>query len=57
MDCGKGQAGSGDRNTVKDYPATNAGGEYDVYTLRTGGDQAHNNLQPYIVTYMWKRVS
>lgn len=23
----------------------------------TGGSQAHNNIQPYIVTYMWKRVS
>lgn len=22
----------------------------------TGGGQAHNNLQPYIVCYMWKRV-
>lgn len=22
-----------------------------------GGDQAHNNLQPYIVVYMFKRVS
>lgn len=23
----------------------------------TGGDTPHNNIQPYIVTYMWKRVS
>lgn len=23
----------------------------------TGGEQAHNNLQPYITCYMWKRVS
>ena len=22
----------------------------------TGGDGAHNNLQPYITCYMWKRV-
>jgi hypothetical protein len=23
----------------------------------TGGSQAHNNLQPYITCYMWKRIS
>ena len=23
----------------------------------TGGSQAHNNLQPYITTYMWKRTA
>ena len=22
-----------------------------------GGDQPHNNVQPYIVTYMWKRIA
>ena len=23
----------------------------------TGGDGAHNNLQPYIVAYMWERTA
>ena len=26
-------------------------------TGSSGGDQAHNNLQPYIVVYMWKRTA
>ena len=25
-------------------------------TGKTGGDQPHNNIQPYIAVYMWKRV-
>ena len=31
----------------------------DVYrdTTSTGGGQAHNIMQPYIVTYMWKRTA
>lgn len=24
---------------------------------KTGGSQPHNNLQPYITVYMWKRIS
>lgn len=27
------------------------------YTESTGGSQAHNNMPPYLVVYMWKRVS
>jgi len=46
-------AGSGggiQRNGTNDGAGT-------VSTSSTGGGQAHNNLQPYIVAYMWKRVA
>ena len=26
-------------------------------TQENGGNQSHNNIQPYVVTYIWKRVS
>ena len=27
------------------------------YTSSSGGGKAHNNLQPYITTYMWVRIT
>jgi len=39
-------------SSSKNYPTANAG-----TTTSIGGDQAHNNLQPYIVVYMWKRTA
>ena len=29
----------------------------DVFCGSTGGNQPHNNLQPYITCYMWKRIA
>ena len=30
---------------------------YQQVTSNTGGNQPHNNLQPYITCYMWKRTA
>lgn len=41
-------------------PTTTAGGtggDPCGYSDATGGSQAHNNLQPYITCYMWKRTA
>ena len=48
--------GSGIRN---DYNADARGGLYDqgINTGSAGGNGAHNNLQPYITVYMWKRTA
>ena len=29
----------------------------NISTDAKGGSQAHNNIQPYVVTYIWKRIS
>ena len=46
------------------FPITNYGDfiakatEYEYgFNTYTGGNQAHNNLQPYITCYMWKRTA
>lgn len=32
-------------------------GKAPLNTTSTGGGQAHNNLQPYVTCYMWKRTA
>lgn len=32
-------------------------GTYRSVSSSTGGDGSHNNLQPYYVTYIWKRIA
>ena len=47
------------------WPITNTGNDWQLTTkswntnmlTNTGGDQAHNNMPPYLTVYMWKRVA
>ena len=38
-------------------PIYNSGNKTQNTTEEVGGGEAHNNLQPYIVTYLWKRLT
>ena len=52
-------SGSGSHNVVTGYPTTNKAGSYTVSVeanTAQNASQAHNNLQPYITCYMWKRT-
>jgi len=52
-----GASGSFSQAFDVDHPQTGADLSNQKYTTSTGGGQPHNNLQPYIVVYMWKRTA
>lgn len=39
------------------YSYVNGGGYNNAFTQATGGNQPHNNMQPYIVMAFWRRVA
>lgn len=39
------------------FASGNTGSSNSTKVSEVGGDQAHNNVQPYVTCYMWKRVA
>ena len=52
-----GNSGSGSNNVVNGYPTTGKSGQYGIKTENTGGSQSHNNVQPFVSVYLWKRTA
>lgn len=49
--------GNGSNNTVTGYPNTGKAGQYSINTENVGGSQSHNNVQPFVGVYLWKRTA
>lgn len=43
--------------SVENWAWRNSGVRQNIYARNEGGDQAHNNMPPYLAVYVWKRVS
>lgn len=50
--------GSGSNTTIPGYPDSNKAGQYGLAKIVGGGnDVPHNNVQPWIAVYFWRRTS
>ena len=54
-DSTAGNGGANNEEFIEDHSNTTHGP--NVESSSTGGGGSHNNLQPYIVVYMWKRTA
>lgn len=46
------------RDYARNHNTNSAGGHYHTVTVNnTGSNQGHNNMQPFIAVYIWKRTS
>lgn len=52
-------ANNGNDSIRRDWDSDGSGRAYDqgMETGKTGGNQPHNNLQPYITVYRWRRTA
>lgn len=58
MGTGATTSGTWHSNTYRNSSGSTSGaGSYQNATVTWGADEAHNNLQPYITAYVWKRIS
>ena len=46
----------GSNNTAANGTQNSQNGFYGISTGSAGNSESHNNIQPYIVRYMWKRT-
>ncbi len=42
---------------INGYPTITNKGEYGKDTVNVGGSKSHNNVQPWIAVYFWRRTA